>query len=602
MSEDFQRVKDAINLADYIGRYASLKRAGTVMQCCCPLPGHNDKSPSFQVKGDGWICRGKCDAYGDIFDFVERYHGWDKQQALEELARYAGVTLTPLTPEHKAQADKRERLYALMEDAVGLFEQARRASENATMYLTKTRGLSLETINAARIGYGPDQWEWLVNRLRAAGYSHREMIDAGVVSQKDTKDESTIYDRFRNRIVIPTRDSRGRVVAFTGRAMSEGQDPKYMHNATTDIFLKSSIIHRMPEFAPTRGVEGAQTVVIVEGSIDPISAANRGFLNIASLLGKSCSDDQMNLLVKTGADRLVFCLDRDESGIKALRSLTQKHVERLASQGIALYAMFAPYGKDPDDTFREKPDSWVAAVDAARPVVEVLIDLELAPLGAHRNAAKVSAKINELLPILKSDNPLIQDENIHILSSKTGVAFDRLKNWLEPQMHVMEKPAPAPKQESTPLPTTEEWVLHGILCNEADRWLARANACLFIASDSPMPYALAPLNEQDFTDPQLRRFFVASVKAQAAEEMIKGHIDASLERVYERIKGLIAIGKEFNLSFDYDVFIDRVYALRLDRLRKERPTYEAKDPAKARECAIGIACIQMAQEDLLDTI
>jgi DNA primase len=169
MSEDFQRVKDAINLADYIGRYAPLKRAGTVMQCCCPLPGHNDKSPSFQVKGDGWICRGKCDAYGDIFDFVERYHGWDKQQALEELARYAGITLQPLTPEHKAQADKRERLYALMEDAVGLFEQARRASENATMYLTKTRGLSLETINAARIGYGPDQWGWLVDRLRNAG-------------------------------------------------------------------------------------------------------------------------------------------------------------------------------------------------------------------------------------------------------------------------------------------------------------------------------------------------------------------------------------------------------------------------------------------------
>jgi DNA primase len=595
MSEDFQRVKDAINLADYIGHYASLKRTGTVMQCCCPLPGHNDKSPSFQVKGDGWICRGKCDVYGDIFDFVERYHGWDKQQALEELSRYAGITLTPLTPEHKAQADKRERLYALMTDLAAYYHNLLFRSENlfALTYLQTQRGLTHQTIVKAQIGYAVDSYRDAIEFLWSKGYNKQEMLDAGVVSKKD---DSTFYDRFRNRIVIPTRDSRGRVVAFTGRAMSDGQDPKYMHNATTDIFLKSSIIHRMPEFAPTRGVEGAQTVVIVEGSIDPISAANRGFFNIASLLGKSCSDDQMNLLVKTGADRLVFCLDRDESGIKALRSLTQKHVERLASQGIALYAMFAPHGKDPDDTFRDKPELWQPAVDAARPVVSVLIDLEMAKYGDRPTAVDISTLVNDLLPILKSTNPFVEDENIRVLSSKTGVAIERLKAWLSPQMHVVDKPAPAPKQEDTPLPTTAEWVLHGILCNEADGWLARANACLFIASDSPMPYALAPLNEQDFTDPQLRRFFAASVKAQAAEEMIKGHIDASLERAYERIKGLQTIGDAFGLSFDYEAFIGHVYELRLTRLQKEHPPFEG---AKARECAMAIALLQLCQEEMI---
>jgi hypothetical protein len=234
--------------------------------------------------------------------------------------------------------------------------------------------------------------------------------------------------------------------------------------------------------------------------------------------------------------------------------------------------------------------------------VDVLIDLELSPLPQNATAVQKTNAARKLVPMLKHDNRIVEKENFGKLAARLDLSDDEIERLVRPQLTILHTTPPVPKQESTPLPTTEEWVLHGILCNEADGWLARANACLFIASDSPIPYALAPLNEQDFIDPQLRRFFAASVKAQAAEEMIKGHIDASLERVYERIKGLQTIGKEFNLSFDYDVFIDRVYALRLDRLRKERPTYEAKDPMKARECAIGIACIQMAQEDLLDTI
>jgi DNA primase catalytic core len=596
MNDDFQRVKDAINLADYVGRIRPLKRAGTTMQCSCPLPGHNDKSPSFQVKGDGWICRGKCDAYGDIFDFVERYHGWTKQEALEELARYAGITLTPLTPEHKAQADKRERLYALMNHAAQFYSKHLYDNDAALDYLNGTRKIS----NFDQLGYAPDDWQRLYFYLQACGYSDEEMIAAGVCKRSD-KDASKLYDTFRNRIVISVRDSRGRIVAFTGRAMNSDQTPKYLHNATTDIFHKSSILHRMPSNQSTSGFKALDTIVMVEGSFDPISAANRGFFNIVSLLGKTCSDDQMDQLAKTGAARLVFCLDKDDAGRKALRSLTQKHVDRLASQGIALYAMFAPHGKDPDDTFREMPHLWQPAVDAARPVVDALIDLELVALGDHPSAANVSSMINDLLPILKSKNPLIEDENLQMLARYTGKEFERLKNWLAPQMRVMDKPPTAPvKIESSPLPTTEEWVLHGILTHEADGWLARANACLFIASDEPMPYALAPLSQDDFTDKDLRRFFAASAKAQTAEQMIGDHIDASLERVYERIKCLHTIGAEFGLRFDYEVFIGRVYALRLDRLRKERPTYEAKDPAKARECALGIASLQMALEDLDD--
>lgn len=148
------------------------------------------------------------------------------------------------------------------------------------------------------------------------------------------------------------------------------------------------------------------------------------------------------------------------------------------------------------------------------------------------------------------------------------------------------------------LPTNEEWVLHGILINEADGWLTRANACLLIASDSPMPYALAPLSAQDFTDAQLRRFFEVCAKSQAEGQMIRGNIDKPLEALYERIKHLDEIGNQLFITFNYDIFIHRMYELRLSRLRKERPTYEGKEPAKARECAMAIGCLQLASEDL----
>jgi DNA primase len=597
---DFQRVKEAINLADYIGRYAPLKRAGTIMQCSCPLPGHHDKSPSFQVKGDQWICRGKCNAYGDIFDFAERYHGWDKQEALEELARYAGITLEPLTPEYKAQADKRERLYALMADLAAHYHNLLFRSENlhALAYLQAQRGFTQETIVSANIGYAADSYRDAIEFLWSKGYSKQEMIDAGVVVKKD---DSTFYDRFRNRIVISVRDSRGRVVAFTGRALSSEQDPKYMHNATTDIFHKSSIIHRMPQFDTRRGADAFKTVVIVEGSIDPISAANRGVYNVVSILGKELSDDQTDMLIKTGAERLVFCLDQDESGRKALRKLTEKHLTRLASKGIALYAMFSPHGKDPDDCLREKPELWQGAVDAAKPVVETLINLEIASLSHNPTAIEGSKLAQELLPILKNDNPFVEDENIRMLAGKIGIAFDRLKDWARPQIRMLDKPAPI-KHDPSPLPTTEEWVLHGIVVNEADFWLTRANSCLLIASDDPMPYALAPLSELDFSTPILKRLFAICLKSQSAQEMIGASIDSPLEKTYKRIKNLDAIGKEFGLTFSYDVFIDRVYQLRLDRLRKERPTFEAKEPAKARECAMAIGCITLAQEDVMERL
>jgi DNA primase len=590
MTDNKERVKSAVDLVSYIQTNGIvLKKESRLFVGLCPF--HAEKSGSFTVYPDtqSFHCFG-CHIDGDVYTFAMKRHNWTFPEALDELARYANITLE-ISPEYKAKQDRRERLYALMAEAAEYYDALLYTGGPSLDYLQKDRGLSAETIKAAKIGFAPGNMT-LYKQMTQLGYTFQDLLDTGLIKQGDNRP----YDTFSNRIVIPIRDHKGRIVAFSGRAMSKDHGPKYLHNATNEIFEKSKIVHRMPLNQSTIGFKAFDTIVMVEGSLDPVSAFNRGFYNIASTLGTALTDDHLKQICKGDVKRIVFCLDRDEAGRTALRTLTQKHVGNLASQGIELYAMFAPHGKDPDDTFREKPELWQPAVDAARPVVSVLIDLEMAKYGDRPTAVDISTLVNDLLPILKSTNPFVEDENIRVLSSKTGVAIERLKAWLSPQMHVMDKPSPAPKQEDTPLPTTAEWVLHGILRNEADGWLARANACLFIASDSPMPYALAPLNEQDFTDAQLRRFFAASVKAQAAEEMIKGNIDASLERVYERIKGLQTIGDAFGLSFDYEAFIGHVYELRLSRLQKEHPTFEG---AKARECAMAIALLQLCQEEMI---
>jgi DNA primase len=595
MSEDFQRVKDATDLVAYVeSRGVYLKKAGSTYKALCPF--HAEKSPSFVVNPETqrWQCFGACGVGGTVIDFVMKYDNTDESEALRIVAEYARIDLSKHEDSHK-------RLYDVLELATQHYSRMlvkdTDASRHALNYLIETRKLTTDIIQAARIGYASQSTIRLF--LQDRGFTDKEMLDAGILAKAD---DGAVYDHFRNRIMIPVMDERGRVVGFNGRAMGDTQ-PKYKNSPETTIFKKSKILYTLREKnAQGKALDPIQVKTIVEGPFDALSGLMRGFRGIYAQMGSALSVDQLTKLVTHGTEKIVFCFDNDEAGGKMMHRLAKEHVHTAAHLGVDLLIMRPPHGKDADDTFREHPELWQSAVDAARPVVDVLIDLELSPLPQNATAVQKTNAARKLVPMLKHDNRIVEKENFGKLAARLDLSDDEIERLVRPQLTILHTTPPVPKQESTPLPTTEEWVLHGILCNEADGWLARANACLFIASDSPIPYALAPLNEQDFIDPQLRRFFAASVKAQAAEEMIKGHIDASLERVYERIKGLQTIGKEFNLSFDYDVFIDRVYALRLDRLRKERPTYEAKDPMKARECAIGIACIQMAQEDLLDTI
>jgi DNA primase len=591
VNDDAQRIKDAIDPISYIQLYVpSLKKKGRLHEGLCPF--HQEKSPSFIVYPDGgYKCYGTCGEHGDIIDFTMKIHHCDFGDALEELARHAHITLTPLTPAAKEKQDKTARLYTLMEDAAGLLHHHLLSSggKSAMRYLMETRKLSEETIMASRLGYAPDSWQWLYEHFKKHGYTDKELLAAGLIKEGNRGP----YDTFRNRVVTPIRDMRGRIVAFSGRAMGKDETPKYLHNATTDIFQKSSLIHRMPEFDAKRRAGAFKTVVVVEGSLDPISAAQNGIFNIASLLGKEVTDTQMGLLCNSGAERLVFCLDKDEAGRNALRILVEKYAATAAQKGVSLYAMAAPHGKDPDDTFREMPHLWQPVVDAARPVVDVLLEMELASLPADASAVLKTKAALSLMPILRSENPMIEQENLRKLATYLAVTVDEMERWAKPQMELLPKAAPAslPTKTAAPsVPTLEEWVVHGLLVNEDEDWLTRANTRLLIASVDNLPYALAPLSIQDFTEAPTRRLMDLILKGESPADLyVEGKLELALRKPYERIATLDSIGKDYNLSFDFNVFVDAVYELIAD-----------KDPSKSRECARAIACLRLAQEDLIE--
>lgn len=594
---DFERVKSSVDIVSYIQSNVSLKKTGKDYKALCPF--HPEKTPSFTVnpQTQQWKCWGACGVGGSVIDFAMKFHHMTELEALQEVARFAGITLEPLSPEHKVKQDKRERLYALMEAAVKFFQKHLYDNDDALDYLYGTRKLSLETIEHAQIGYAPFEWQRLIPYLKSCGYTEQEMIDSGMSKRNK---EDNLYDTFRNRLMIPIRDHKGRIVAFSGRAMDKKDEPKYLHNennATTGIFEKSKIIHRMPLNQSTIGFKASDVIVMVEGSIDPVSALNCGVYNIASLLGKSLSDEQLTLLCKTGAKRLVFCLDKDDAGRKALRNLTEKHITRLASQGIELYAMFAPHGKDPDDTFREMPHLWQPAVDAAQSVVSVLIDLEIATLGANATAAEKSKLARDLLPILKSDNPFVEEENLKTLADKIGIPYQELKAWAHPYLHIMPKFAPVAVQPLQEIPL-EIAILRGILVNEDHHWLARANAVLNCLApvERELPYALGPLTAADFTHGDYKQLMTMIVEDHAGmDERIR---KTPLFDVYYRItvKPLLTSAFEADTPINqaqdsYEEFIGKVLRLRLNRLK-----VDMKQGKNVREAMQGIALIQQKRE------
>ena len=307
-------VKEAADIVQVIGEHVELKRAGARFTGCCPF--HNEKTPSFSVNPQGqfYHCFG-CGEHGDVFSFVMKFHHMDFPDALKMLAQKYGIELPErqLSPSEQAHLRQRDALYQANEEAVLVYQQCLRHPKwgrDARAYLER-RGVPQEFIERYRLGYAPhpDQvgWSYLFEQLRAKGVDAEILEQVGLAVRKDRGGH---YDRFRSRILFPITDMTGRVVAFGGRILGEG-NPKYMNSPESPIFEKNRLLFGLQPHR--QAIRQARRALVVEGNFDLLSLVVHGIENVVAPLGTALTRNHIHSL-RSYADEVVLLFDADAAG------------------------------------------------------------------------------------------------------------------------------------------------------------------------------------------------------------------------------------------------------------------------------------------------
>ena len=400
-------IKQRLDIVDVVSDYVTLQKAGRNFKALCPF--HTEKTASFFVfpERQSWHCFGSCGIGGDIFSFVMKKEGTNFSEALRLLADRAGVTLVTRQKE-RAEDREAERLYQVNEAAAQYYHYLllnAKPAEVVRRYLSE-RGISKETIDSFELGFSPDSWDALRQHLISRGYKGDELVAAGLVVEKDGE---TSYDMFRNRLIIPIRDEKGRVAGFGARAL-DGSTPKYLNSPQTRVFDKSGILYGLDR---ARGAIREQGLaVIVEGYMDVLTAHQHGVANVVASMGTSLTEKQIGI-IKRLTKNLVLALDADAAGdeatLRGLEVARQAFRVRTATMPDSLGGtsklrgslkiIHLPRGKDPDEVIRENPQHWQIMVDGATSLMDYFFEAVTSKLDLGKDEGKADAA-EQLLPLI----------------------------------------------------------------------------------------------------------------------------------------------------------------------------------------------------------
>jgi DNA primase len=472
-------VKARIDIVDLVSETVKLRRAGKNYSGLCPF--HNEKTPSFIVSPERgtWRCFGQCGEGGDTISFVMKKEGWDFGEALKYLAGRAGVELVPFSPQQVDQKEEHDNLRTLLEEAVTFYRHQllnTPAGQETLQYLRQKRCMSAESIEAWGLGYAPPSWDAALNHLSKSGHSPGEQSQAGLVSERDN---GGYYDRFRNRIMIPIRDERGRMAGFGARSLSAEDQPKFLNSPETALFSKSNLLFGLDR--ARKPIRAEDQAVIVEGYFDVIGVHQAGFENVVSPMGTALTEDQMRLLKKFSR-RIVLALDPDAAGQHAvLRGLeaARQSLDRTAEIAFDVRGLLRhearlqadlrvasmPDGLDPDEVVQRDASQWAALIKAAQPVVVHV--MHTLAVGRDLEDAKVKTEIaNQVLPLIEDlPNPIERDTYrqrlarfLHLdersLSQRRPSSVKKARSYGR-----QESTQPAEKKETSTPPVSAIWLL-----------------------------------------------------------------------------------------------------------------------------------------------
>ena len=353
-----EEIRSRLNIEDVIGEYVELKRAGRSYKGLSPFTG--EKTPSFFVSPEKNIWHDfSSNKGGDIFAFVMEAEGMDFRQAMEFLARKAGVDLSEYqSAGAKKRSAYKKRLLAANELAARYFQQSLLRSQQAIEYVFKQRGLSRQTVQDFQIGYAPDSGTALLAALEKRGFTKREINDAGLLNRYGK-------DLFRGRMMIPLMDQGGQVIGFTGRIIGNVPNaPKYLNTPQTLLYDKGRHIFALSQ--AKEAIRKSGFVVMVEGNLDVVSSHQAGVAQTVATAGTSMTENHLKAVKRlTGDVRL--CYDGDKAGVAA----TERAIELASHEGVELTIISLPDGaKDPDELIKSSVQAWREAVTRNEPAVE----------------------------------------------------------------------------------------------------------------------------------------------------------------------------------------------------------------------------------------
>ncbi len=407
-------IKDRLDVVDLIGESVKLRRTGKNYIGFCPFHA-NTRTPAFVVfpESGTWRCFGACNEGGDIFKFVMKKEGLDFPEALRRLAQRAGVELKPRTPREAESEDALDRLRSVLESASAYYHHLLLHAPQAApaRELLAQRGLTESALRDFQIGYALDSWDAGLNYLKGKGCAEEELKETGLLSQREG---GGFYDRFRNRILFPIRDARGRLAGFGGRVLNPEDLPKFLNSPETALFHKGALLYGLDR--ASKAIRESKTAVLVEGYMDVIAAHQAGYRNVVSPMGTALTEAQLRQLKKS-AHRVVLALDPDEAGSRATQrglevagaAMTREAQPVFDPRGLIGYegrlktdirVLSMPGGLDPDEYLARHCETWPDLVAGAQPIVEYVISV----LTQGRNLADPKVKseiISQALPLIE---------------------------------------------------------------------------------------------------------------------------------------------------------------------------------------------------------
>lgn len=524
---DVEEVKARIDIGELVGKYVQLKPAGRNLKGLCPF--HSEKTPSFMVSPEKgiWHCFG-CHLGGDSIAFYQKIENVDFPEALEELARQAGVTLER---KNTKSTQDYSRLVEANREAARFFEAALGSpkGKKAREYLAE-RQITSESIKHFGVGFAPDEWEGVTKHLKAKGYTDDEILQSGL----GIRGKRGLFDRFRGRILFPIWDHRDRVVGFAGRILPGESDlAKYLNSPDSPIYHKGDVLYGLKQ--AREAIREQQEAVLVEGNLDVILSAQAGVANVVAASGTALTGLQLKRLSRL-ARRVVLAFDPDSAGLAALERVAS--LERPAD--LNLYVAPLPVGEDPADLALRDPEAWKKFTENATYLYDYLLERVLARHKISTAPGKREAS-RELLVYLRAiPDEVERSHYLRLLAQRLGVAEEDVRR-------AAGRPAPnsslaEPEALAGPAPDSPDEHLEGYLLG------------LILSDASALPVAKRILPPDALRDRDRRLLYTELVERYNAEALPNGPIPTrELSSELRKVADLLSLSAEYRALPDQPV-------------------------------------------------